>query len=506
MSSSIIIGGGLAGLTAALHLAERGLTPLILEARDDHAGGRVRGGDTIILPNGHTFRAEHGVHGIWNHYVNLKSMLRRHDILPDLVPALEENWVYKRGSRQHTAPVGASIRYSWLAAPLHYVQILLRPRILRVLGLDDLASLFNVWYSLVLAVGIDPLAEAQPMQGYMLSDLVKNWSPALRAFIIGLTRNGMAAPPEEVPAAGFIAFIRFYTLMRRDAWQFSYLPGDAGTALIDPLVAKIEALGGKIQLGTRVTNLEPTASGWQITMEGARRKQPEHLTTPHLLLATDAPAAQRLLTSSPSTASQANQMYFPRGMASAVIRLWFNRLPNPTPEAGLFSGDYILDNYFWLHRIHEQARKWSQTTGGSLLEAHIYGPQTLLDEPDPVLLARAIADIHTVYPELRGARIHHTLARNDPTHTLFGVGPRGQHPATRTPWDKLYLAGDWVYHPAPAFYLERATLTGLEAANALLEDIGLPPHPLEPYPEPEPLAKAIETLMRRGRKLRRNQV
>ena len=29
---AIIIGGGVAGLTAALHLAERGLKPLILEA------------------------------------------------------------------------------------------------------------------------------------------------------------------------------------------------------------------------------------------------------------------------------------------------------------------------------------------------------------------------------------------------------------------------------------------------------------------------------------------
>ncbi len=35
----IIIGGGIAGLTAALHLAERGLKPLILEA-DERVGGR----------------------------------------------------------------------------------------------------------------------------------------------------------------------------------------------------------------------------------------------------------------------------------------------------------------------------------------------------------------------------------------------------------------------------------------------------------------------------------
>ncbi|HSM70180.1 MAG TPA: FAD-dependent oxidoreductase, partial [Anaerolineales bacterium] len=57
---AIIIGGGVAGLTAALHLAERGLKPLILEA-DERAGGRLSGKGEIIV-NGHHFSNEHGVH------------------------------------------------------------------------------------------------------------------------------------------------------------------------------------------------------------------------------------------------------------------------------------------------------------------------------------------------------------------------------------------------------------------------------------------------------------
>ena len=40
----IIIGGGIAGLSAALHLAERGLKPLILEADEKFIGGRLAGG------------------------------------------------------------------------------------------------------------------------------------------------------------------------------------------------------------------------------------------------------------------------------------------------------------------------------------------------------------------------------------------------------------------------------------------------------------------------------
>jgi heterodisulfide reductase subunit A-like polyferredoxin len=45
---AIIIGGGVAGLTAALHLAERGLKPLILEA-SARIGGRLSGKDDILV-------------------------------------------------------------------------------------------------------------------------------------------------------------------------------------------------------------------------------------------------------------------------------------------------------------------------------------------------------------------------------------------------------------------------------------------------------------------------
>ena len=54
----IIIGGGIAGLTAALHLAERGLKPLILEA-DEHVSGRLSGKEEIKIKDW-KFPSEHG--------------------------------------------------------------------------------------------------------------------------------------------------------------------------------------------------------------------------------------------------------------------------------------------------------------------------------------------------------------------------------------------------------------------------------------------------------------
>ena len=204
----IIIGGGIAGLSAALHLAERGLQPLILEADEKFIGGRLAGGETIQI-GGYSFRLEHGVHGIWSQYRNLQAMLARHNLRPVFVPAQEENWIYKDGKFMGMAPVGSTIRRSFIPPPLHYLQLFLHGKFLWMLDLRDWASLFNVWSGLIMAVGIDPFAENQPMEGLTLGDVTKKWSPALKSLFLGLARNGLSSHPDEVSISGFIAFLRF---------------------------------------------------------------------------------------------------------------------------------------------------------------------------------------------------------------------------------------------------------------------------------------------------------
>ena len=492
--SIVIIGGGLAGLTAAVHLVERGLKPVVLEADPDFPGGRAAGGK-IMTVDGWPFRQEHGVHGIWSPYRNLQAMLSRHAIRPAFVPAQEETWIYKRNGRVKRANVGSALRRSWIPAPLHYLALFIRPRFLGILGLRDWVSLPLVWYSLILAVGIDPLAENQPLDGLYLSDFMRGWSPAIRSFCIGLARNGLSAQPEEVPLSGFIAFLRYYTLLRRDAWGFSYLPGDGGTSLIDPLAAKVLALGGEIRLDTAVTHLSRAGEGWLIhTPDRA-------FTASQAILAVDPDNARKLLQASLDLSGDVADYYWPVGRETAVIRLWFNRAPHDKSgaEGGMLSGEFIIDNYFWLHRLQDPYRAWHKATGGSALEVHLYGPPEVLAQSDPVLLARVIADVQAAFPEMRGSLIHQVVQRNTVNHTLFGVGPNGRHLGITTPWPNLFCCGDWVYHPTPAFFLERAVVTGIEAANRVLENQELPPWPTVAYPPPERFAAFLQRRMVGGR-------
>ena len=494
----LIIGGGIAGLSAALHLAERGLEPLILEADEKFIGGRLAGGETIQVGN-HSFRLEHGVHGIWSQYRNLQAMLARHNLRPVFVPAQEENWIYKTGKFVGTAAVGSAIRRSFIPPPFHYLQLFLRGKFLWMLDIRDWASLFGVWAGLVMAVGIDPFAENQPMEGMTLGNMTKKWSPALKSFFLGLARNGLSSHPDEVSISGFIAFLRFYTLMRRDAWMFSYLPEDGGTSICEPLAARVVELGGRLRLGSRVKRLAQEREEWRVTWDTAEGER--SACAGQIILATDPNNAKKILCA--SFGESANELFFPRALSNAVIRLWFDAKPRKTAEAGIFTGEFIIHNYFWLDRIYNSFRLWAREMNGSALEVHVYGPPETLAQPDAVLLTQAIKDVEQAFPELKGHRIRQHVQRNPETHTLPAVGPKEKYLGIESPWKNLFCAGDWVRHPAPSFFLERACLTGIEAANAVLTTRGLQPWTLVDYLAAEPFVAWIEKLMKAGRKRRK---
>lgn len=524
----IVIGAGVAGLTAAVHLAERGVPVRVLEADALYAGGRLWGGPpTFPSPsvrgvrgegeqgaitlnlNSHTqtFYPEHGIHGLWWNYANIRALCERFDLKPNVVPAREQAWIHAEGRRVQWSEVGTIISRATLPSPFNYLELFGSHRFLAMLGVRDWLALPAVWWSLLLCLALDPFESLLPLEGQTLEDFFRGWSPKLRAMFIGLARSGLASTPEKISLAAFIAAMRFYTVQRRDSLRFAYFTGDPGTEFINPLIERLQTNGGELLLGH--TAIQVTGDVWRETSSPVARHRWKVLTeTPkglrtlhaaHIILATDAPAARRLLLESPFTVSAAQNLAWPEGLLNATVRVWLNRLPRDGPEGGIFTGDFTVDNFFWLDQIQAEYAEWARRTGGSVVEMHLYRPDEFFNQPDAAIVARAVDDLYRAYPELCGALVQAVLQRNAATHTRLMIDKAERWLGTATPWPNLWACGDWVRGPWPALFLERACVSGVEAANQVLAALNQKPFPLAEYDAPEWLVARIRHWLLGGR-------
>ena len=81
---AVVIGGGLAGISAAMELAARNFDVTLVEASAD-LGGKLTGWDVEAL--GERFPVEHGFHGYFNQYYNLNEMFAESGVGDVFMPA-----------------------------------------------------------------------------------------------------------------------------------------------------------------------------------------------------------------------------------------------------------------------------------------------------------------------------------------------------------------------------------------------------------------------------------
>jgi uncharacterized protein with NAD-binding domain and iron-sulfur cluster len=267
MTRVAILGGGVAGLTTAHELAERGFEVVVLEARDI-PGGKARSlpvpdsgtGDRKDLP------AEHGFRFFPGFYQHLPDTMRR---IPDGTGTVLDNLVgstrilFARADGQNEIVAGAHLPES-----LEDLRVLSRFlfAVLTQLGIPPHEQPVLMERLLTLLTSCDERRfEQWELQGWWEFVGAEQRSKAFQKWLgDGLTRTLVAARGREISArtGGLILAQIVFDLTRAGGRADRVLDAPTNEAWIDPWVARLQALGVDLRLDQPVQGL--TVSGGRI--------------------------------------------------------------------------------------------------------------------------------------------------------------------------------------------------------------------------------------------------
>jgi carotenoid phi-ring synthase / carotenoid chi-ring synthase len=497
----VVVGGGIAGLTAAVSLAERGASVLLLEKDRASLGGRVGSSSSVSFSyQGQKWRFEnaHAVHGLWPQYQNLFHFIERHGLAACLADASDPSFVFDRVGAVRGSTVYPGEKHVLFLQPLHHVLQLRNRQLYRLIGKDEIPRLLNLGWHLLQAVHFDPNSEAhrQKYDVRAVTDFMTGIPSFHRDLLRSLTRSVFFSEPEAVSLWAFLVALRMRAFPHRRTRRLSLCTGNFVERVFDPLLPVIESAGGRVVQGIRVDRVRRSADGsWSLDWVrddgegpspwGFSRKKGT-LRARAVILATDVVNAGRLAARSPDLGRVYGDFVSFQGRPASSIRIWYARCPNDTEtESGVFSGQTLADTYCWLHRFDDAFVRWRRATGGGAVECQVCAPDWKHAIDDQETIRRVKQDIERAFPEVANSAVNTTITRHPATHTNFPVGSAVTFPKVRTPHPSLALAGDWIDGGFPALYMERACQTGVVAANAILDLLDLEPWPvLEPAPSP----------------------
>lgn len=462
----VVLGGGLAGMSAATLLVERGIQVTVVE-REAYLGGRA-GAWTEHLADGRPFQMERGFHAFFRHYQNLRALMRRTDPrLERLAPLDDYPVLGPRGARESFA--GLSV------IPLvNVAELILRSRSFKLRDLAR-ANLPNA-HAMLAYDHRATFAELDHRTASAYLDELA-FPDEARRMLFDVFAHSFFNPESDYSAAELLAMFHFYFLRNPFGLVFDVVRQPLSTALWDPLRAYVEARGARVRLKTSAVAIDRGDGRLVVHVENASRSS-STIACDAVVVGLDVASLGRLVARSPVLASDLPAVRSLEVTAPfAVLRLFLDRQPRrDRPAFATTSRFGILDSIAIYEKLEDESRAYADETGGSVIELHAYAVPDGMDEAQ---VRRALHEgLHAAYPELRSVSVREArfLFRRD--CPAFRPGSDATRPTGATSVPEIVLAGDFVKLPFPSALMERAVSSGMLAANALLRPWGLPAEPV----------------------------
>jgi isorenieratene synthase len=458
-----VLGAGIAGLTAAGLLGERGF-PVTLFEREEHLGGKM-GAWPVTLERRFRTRVEHGFHAFFRQYYNLRRFMEKTGSLGRLIP-IGDYQIATPGKRYSFLEVATTPVLNMLSMARHGIYRL--GEVARNRKAAEMLSFLRYDAERTFE-RYDDTSFAQFAQRIGLPD-------SLRVIFNTFTRS-FFAENHLMSMGEMIKSFHYYYLSNDLGLLYDYLDDDFDATFLQPARRYLESQGVEVRLGQAVRRLE--RKDGRIAAGRGRFD--------YVVLATDVRAARALAESSPFVHAENPQTH--RQLAGlkpsqryAVLRLWLDR-PQKQDLPSFLSTDRarVLDSITVYHEAEASSRKWAEKTGGGVFELHCYAVPDDIRE-DGAARDLLVEEMHRYLPELAQARILHEHLQVRDDFTAFHTGLYRTRPQTLSGVEGLLLAGDWVKLPVPAMLMEAACTSGLLAANQILGRHGLQQEPIYTVP------------------------
>ncbi len=441
----IIVGGGLAGLTAAVDLSSRGISALVLEQRP-HLGGRTYS----FVDEATGDMVDNGQHLMMGCYHATRWLLSTigSDRLATLQPNLHIDFL-------HPVSGLSALHCPGIPAPFHLLAGLLN---LKNLSLMDRLKL--------LRVGLEIRKDPKIIEPQIASLTVHQWLSQLgqsdenKKYLWDIIAIGsLNDHPKDVSALLFYRVLRSAFLGNRE--NSSLLVPRAGLSqlFVDPCVGFIRSHGGEVMMNCGVD--ESLFEGNRLR---AVRSSDGNVREAKAFVSAIPWYAASPLFSNAAGRHGWNVNGHLQSSPIVTINLWFDRV--------VMEQDFVALLDSRIHWVFNKSKIYGSSATRQYLSLVISGAASMMALDSGELVKTALEDLSAAFPRVRNAELVHSLVVKEKRATFSPRPDVERHrPSSKTQFENLFLAGDWTDTGYPAT-IEGAVLSGRKAAEEVAGLVG----------------------------------
>ncbi len=448
----VVVGAGWAGLGATYHLVKQGYDVTLLEA-GSYPGGLVSGWKA----GGRAVEA--GIHGFWYPYRNIFALVRELGLNP-FTPFTRSSQ-YSPAGLEVESPIFQDLPR--LPTPLGtflYTQF-------KRLPLVDRLSALPLLYALV---DFDNSDQAwRRYDSVTARELFKDFGVSARLYrdsFEPMLLVGLFAPGEQCSAAAALGMLYYFILAHQPDFDVVWCRGTVAEQIFRPWIERIEQAGGRVLTQQRVSDLILDSTGQASGVICGDQV----FAADAVIFAVGVSGMQKIVLNSPSLRDRPEFRNLANLGAIDVLatRLWFDRkisIPRPSNACFGFSSTTGW-TFFDLNALHDEYRSEPAT----VIEADFYHANQLLPLSDQQVIPLVQRDLETCIPAFQSAKvIDSSIIRLPRAVTHFAPGSYQYLLPAVTSFKNVFMSGDWIVNRHGSWSQEKAYVTGLEAANLVID-------------------------------------